>query len=189
MSQPALRTDRLELHPLRAEHLEHLVELDSDPEVLRYLYGRARSREEVEAHMGHRLDPQRQAEGLGYWAGFVDRVFVGWWLLKRPDQLEVGDPVDAEVGYRLLRRFWRQGLASEGSREFLRYAFADLGVPRVTAVTMAVNEGSRAVMTSLGMTYQRTFHPEFDDPIPGTEHGEVVYAITRQEWSAQSGGV
>lgn len=37
MTQPVLRTDRLTLRPLTAEHVEHLVELDSEPEVLRYI--------------------------------------------------------------------------------------------------------------------------------------------------------
>lgn len=188
MTQPVLHTDRLELRPLAAEHLEHLVELDSDPEVLRYLYGRARSRAEVEEHMARRLDTDRAARGLGYWCGFdrASGTFVGWWLLVPPDRAEKGDPRDGVLGYRLLRRWWRRGLASEGSREFLRYAFVDLAMPRVTADTMAVNEGSRGVMQAIGMTYWHTFHEEFDVPLPGSEQGEVVYAITRQEWSSDS---
>lgn len=190
MTQPLLHTKRLELRPLAADHLEHLVELDSDPEVLRYLYARARSREEVEDHMGSRLDPERAAEGLGYWVGFAGEEFVGWWHLVRPDRPEKGAPQDGVLGYRMLQRWWRQGLASEGSRELLRYAFADLGLPRVTADTMTVNEGSRGVMRSIGMTYWHAFHEDFADPIPGSEHGEVVYAITSADWSAaQAGGV
>ncbi|WP_018157816.1 GNAT family N-acetyltransferase [Demetria terragena] len=188
MTQPVLRTERLTLQPLRADHLEHLVELDSDPEVLRYLYGRALSRAEVEARMPSRLDPERAADGRGFWCGFVGEEFVGWWLLVEPDRPEKGDPGDGVLGYRLRRKWWRQGLASEGSRELLRYAFVGLDLPRVTAETMAVNEGSRAVMRSIGMTYWHTFHEDFEDPLPGIEHGEVVYAISRDEWN-QSGGV
>ena len=32
----------------------------------------------------------------------------------------------------------------------------------------------------------RTFYLEFDDPIPGTELGEVEYAITRDVWQADT---
>ena len=49
MPQQTLHTERLTLVPLTDEHLEWEVELDSDPEVMRYLSGRASSREEVEA--------------------------------------------------------------------------------------------------------------------------------------------
>ena len=67
----------------------------------------------------------------------------------RPDQ----GPVEgqAELGYRLARRWWRQGLAGEGARELLRHAFEDLGLQRVLAETMAVNTASRATMASVGL--------------------------------------
>ena len=61
-------------------------------------------------------------------------------------------------------------------------AFEDVGLERVWAQTMAVNVGSRAVMARAGLRYVRTFYLEFDDPIPGTELGEVEYAITRDVW-------
>lgn len=68
-------------------------------------------------------------------------------------------------------------------RELIRHGFADLGLDRIFAETMAVNEGSRATMASVGLRYVRTFHLAWDHPLPGTEHGEVRYAITREQWS------
>jgi RimJ/RimL family protein N-acetyltransferase len=47
---------------------------------------------------------------------------------------------------------------------------------------MAVNTASRATMAALGMTHVRTFSLDLDDPLPGSELGEVEYAITRDEW-------
>ena len=90
----------------------------------------------------------------------------------------------AELGYRLLPRHWRRGLAREGSRELLRHAFVDLGLERVFAETMAVNEASRATMAAVGMSSVRTFHLDFDEPIEGAELGEVEHAITRERWLA-----
>ena len=52
---------------------------------------------------------------------------------------------------------------------------------------MAVNAASRATMAAVGLPQVRTFHREFDDPLPGTELGEVEYAITREEWLARRG--
>ena len=49
---------------------------------------------------------------------------------------------------------------------------------------MAVNSGSRRVMERAGPRYVRTFHLEWEHPLPGTEHGEVEYAVTRDEWAA-----
>jgi RimJ/RimL family protein N-acetyltransferase len=171
-----LSTPRLDLVPLAEEHLEHEVELDSDPEVMRYL-GKPRSRAEVQSYHRNRLAEADMVPGLGFWAGFCDGQFVGWWILgPRPVAGQ------AELGYRLLRRYWRQGLASEGARELLRHGFEDLGLDRIFAETMAVNQASRATMASVGLRHRRTFHLDWDDPLPGTEQGEVEYAITREEW-------
>ena len=60
--------------------------------------------------------------------------------------------------------------------------FTQPGVDRVRAETMTVNTASRAVMERCGLRFVRTFHLEWDEPIEGTEHGEVEYEITKAEW-------
>ena len=191
MTQRTLRTQRLILVPLADDHLEHEVELDSDAEVLRYISGRARTREEVERSHRFRIDQGRLVEGLGQWAGFLlpeaDR-FVGLWMLQPPhgpSQPQV--PGEADLGYRLAREFWRRGYASEGSRELIRHGFEDLRLRRVFAQTMAVNTPSRATMESLGMRFVRSFHEEHDDPLAGSEEGEVEYELTSEDWGRMSG--
>jgi RimJ/RimL family protein N-acetyltransferase len=189
-SQATLETARIRLVPLADEHLEGEVELDADPQVMRYLgSGVPRSRAEVERLHDQRLRVADSVPGLGFWAGLVDGVFVGWWILEPPDRPDQG-PVagQAELGYRLLPAHWRQGLAAEGATELVRHGFADLGLRRIFAETMAVNEASRATMARVGLRYVRTFHVDFPDPIPGIELGEVEYAITREQWVADISG-
>jgi len=181
--QATLRTERLLLLPLSDEHLEHEVALDADPDVMRHLTTAPRDRAEVEQLHRHRLDLARQAPGFGLWAGFTAGDFVGWWILEPPNRADQG-PVrgQAELGYRLLPRHWRRGLGSEGARELLRHGFDDLCLTRIFAETMAVNTPSRATMASIGMTFVRGFHLPWDHPLPGAQHGEVEYAITREQW-------
>ncbi|QGN48968.1 GNAT family N-acetyltransferase [Micromonospora sp. WMMD558] len=204
MPQPNLRTDRLLLVPLADRHLELEVQLDSDPEVLRYLYGRARSRDEVVASHAQRMALADTVDGLGYWTAFGtdggargstppasedEGDFVGLMMLPPahgPDQPD--DPTVSDLGYRILRRCWRRGLASEASRTLLRHAFDTVGQRRVIAQTMAVNAGSRGVMEAVGMRYVRTYFPSWDDPLPGSELGEVEYEMTREMWQALNPG-
>lgn len=186
MTQPTLKTDRLTLAPLSEEHLELEVELDSDPEVMRYITGRAHSRAEVEQSHRRRCAAS-QVPGLGFWVGFAEDLFVGWWILRPPngpDQPRVGG--EADLGYRLLRRHWRRGYASEGARELIRYGFTAVGLNRIFAQTMAVNAASRATMKAAGLTFARAFisGEPYPDPIPGAEQGEVEYEITRTTWLA-----
>jgi RimJ/RimL family protein N-acetyltransferase len=98
-----------------------------------------------------------------------------------PDQPD--DPAVSDLSYRLVRRYWRQGLASEASRALLRHAFAAVGQNRVIAQTLSVNTVSRHVMQAIGMRYVPAL-PSSDDPFPGTELGEVEYEITRDMWQA-----
>jgi RimJ/RimL family protein N-acetyltransferase len=180
LSRPVLTTQRLRLEPLTAEHAEHLVMLDGDAEVMRHLTGRARSRAEV---LEEWLPALTRAAGpggvLGYWAGFTRGGFAGWWALN-PD---ADDVRQAELGYRLRREVWGQGLASEGALALLGHGFEGVGLERVWAQTMAVNARSVAVMTRIGMTFSRTWVGEWNEPLPGWEQGEVEYALTRADWA------
>ena len=49
---------------------------------------------------------------------------------------------------------------------------------------MVVNTGSRRVMEKAGMREVRMFHADWPVRIPGDEHGDVEYAITRAEWAS-----
>jgi RimJ/RimL family protein N-acetyltransferase len=199
MPQPILRTDRLLLVPLADRHLELEVQLDSDPEVLRYISGRARTRDEVVASHSQRMALACKVDGLGYWMAFGsgggarstppegedEGEFVGLMMLPPahgPDQPD--DPTVTDLGYRLVRRYWRKGLASEASRALLRHAFDTVGQSRAIAQTMAVNSGSRGVVEAIGMRYVRTYFPPWDDPLPGADLGEVEYEMTRRMWNA-----
>jgi RimJ/RimL family protein N-acetyltransferase len=185
LTQPTLLTERITLVPLAEEHFELELELDSQAEVMRYLTGRALTREEVRKRHERRIGIGKRAPGLGFWSGFVRDDFVGWWVLEPPERDEQrAIPGQAELGYRLLPRFWRQGLGSEGARALLRYGFEVLRLDRIIAETMTVNAASRATMQSVGLRFVRTFHVTYDEPLPGSEKGEVEYAITRDEWVA-----
>ena len=70
----------------------------------------------------------------------------------------INGPVDgqAELGYRILRRYWHNGLASDGARELIRHGCENLELRRIFAETMPVNAGSRVTMTAVGMQHVRT---------------------------------
>ncbi|MFD9073872.1 GNAT family N-acetyltransferase [Streptomyces lasiicapitis] len=185
MFQTILRTERARLVPLSDEHREYQVELDADPEVMRYLGG-TRTREQVEKKHRETLAEANQIPGLGYWAGFAEGDFAGYWILRAPDS-DGQEPVEeqAELGFRLLRRFWRKGLAGEGARELIRHGFEDLGLTRIFARASAANTASRATMTAVGLQCVREFHADPSYFPPGTDLRAVEYAITREQWGGR----
>ncbi|MFI0976061.1 GNAT family N-acetyltransferase [Streptomyces sp. NPDC021093] len=182
MSQAILSTERVRLVPLSDEHLEHQLELDADPEVMRHLGG-ARSREQVEAALRGNLADAERVEGLGYWAGFVEGDFAGYWILRPPGTADE-EPAEGqgELGCKVLRRYWRQGLGSEGSRELLRHGFEDLGLTRISAMAAAANSASRATLTALGLSYVREFQSPAEYFPPGSDLRTAEYAFTQERW-------
>lgn len=175
MTQPVLTTERLRLEPVTTAHLDLVVDLNSDPEVMRYVCGRARSAEETADEWALRLGPQSDGgRGLGYWVGFTSDGFVGWWSASCFPRPEL-----AGVGFRLRRPAWGRGLATEGARAMVAHAFAVPGVERVIASTMAVNSASRRVLEKAGLRHVDTLFADWRDASPGSELGEVVYEALR----------
>ena len=176
LSLPVLHGPRLRLEPVGEAHLPLLVELNSDPEVMRYQLGRPATADETRAEWATRLGPQSDvARGLGYWAGYVDDWFLGWWSASAFSS----DPTLSGIGYRLQRTAWGQGYATEGARLMVAQAFAAPLVERVVASTMAANVRSRAVLEKLGMAHTHSWTEAPHEPVPGSEQGKVRYDLVR----------
>src|SRR3954462_2507498 len=181
-----LETERLFLRRLTPDDVDLLVELDSDPDVMHFITGgRATPRDVIEHdYLPHFLRYYEDGDKYGFWAAIEKSTgaFLGWFHFR---PAEGHPPDEPELGYRLRRSAWGKGYATEGSRALIHKGFTELGVRRVVAETMVVNTASRRVMEKAGLTLVRTFHQEWPDRIPGDEHGDVEYALTRADWERQ----
>jgi len=180
-----LETDRLLLRRFTVDDLDDLVALDSDPAVMRYLTdGIPTPREEIETdHLPTFLSYYERGDRWGFWAA-VHRAsgsFLGWFHLRPGD----GDADDEpELGYRLVSSAWDCGYATEGSKALIDKAFSQLGARRVHAETMVVHTASRRVLEKAGLLFVRHFVADWPVRIEGDEHGDVEYALTREQWEA-----
>ena len=182
-----LETQRLTLRQFTEGDADNLFELNSDPEVMRYLTGgRPTPREELRTRViPFHLAVYERLDRLGTWAAEASATgqFLGWFHFRPgPD----GDITNIDLGYRLRRAAWNMGYATEGSRALIKMGFTELGVERVFAHTMTVNAASRRVMEKCGLTLVRTTPYEGSDIIEGSEQGEVEYALTESEWEART---
>lgn len=170
------QTARLTLRPVTPADRADLVALEADPEVMRYLNGGAPV-PEAGLPGGDFLTPRGVEPEVLAAHDRASGAFIGWFGFF-DDGLQDGLRT-AEVGYRLTRAAWGRGFATEGVRALIDLAFGPWGFDRLRAETMAVNHGSRRVMQKSGMTLVRTVFPVFNDPIPGSDQGEVIYEIRR----------
>ncbi|MEO3887724.1 GNAT family N-acetyltransferase [Nonomuraea sp. B5E05] len=171
-----LETERLVLRRFTESDADLLFALHNDPDVMRYLNGGKPTPREV--IVGETL-PRFIATGFFAAAEKSSGEFIGWFHLRAPEGRPADEP---ELGYRLHKRAWGKGYATEGSRALVREAFEKQGARRVFAQTMAVNLGSRRVMERCGLTFVRTFFEDWPDPLPGSDQGEVEYELLRSDW-------
>jgi len=186
-----LRTERVTLRPFGADDADLLIELDSDPAVMRYLSGGEPTAPEL---VRERDLPSIRA-GYDRWAGRFglfaaheagDGAFLGWFCL-RPER--EGPLDEVELGYRLRRAAWGRGYATEVSAALVDKAFTDLGVRVVWGATMALNRPSQRVMEKVGMTVTEPL-PTPDDmlAVEGADLGGYRYEITRERWARRAAG-
>lgn len=181
-----VETDRLVLRHFTADGADLLIELDSDPEVMRYLTGGAPSlppavvRERVVPNV---LATYERWDGrFGLFAGYeqTSAEFIGWFQL-RPER--AGPLDEVELGYRLRRDAWGRGYATEAARALLDKGFSELGLRLVWGETMAVNVASQKVMQKIGMSVvEQIPTPEDMQGVDGAERGGVRFEITKEQW-------
>lgn len=172
-----LHTANLMITPCQPDDREDFIGLECDAEVMRFLHGGAVDHDTVRSQDVSFLMPRGTEPYVWTARRKGDFGFVGWFCLC-PET-----PLLVELGYRLKRESWGQGLATEGAAALVDWGFQTAGYDTVFAGTMAVNRGSRRVMEKLGMTHMRTDFPLFDDPIHGSEEGEVRYELQRRDWA------
>lgn len=171
-----LETPRMLLRRITAEDESLLLDLDSDPEVMRHLNGGVPNtpqdiRERVLPWALHDYGDAR----WGVWAALLKSAndFTGWFHFYPSAQA----PHDIEVGYRLKRKYWGIGLATEGTMALIRKGFEEYGLERIVARTLAANAASRRVMEKAGMRYMQDAD-FFEHRFPGSAAG-VWYEIKR----------
>jgi len=191
-------TDRLTLRRFTPDDVNLLVELDSDPAVMRYLSGGASTPPELirRTILPRVLKSYSLGEGYGVWAAFErsSGTFLGWISLTMAEKSGVRE---ARLGYRLRRAAWGNGYATEGASALIQTGFTKLGLQRIVASTYEHNIASRRVLEKLGMRLVRKYHPT-PDALRSTglydtstitdmwEGDDVDYAIERDEWRRSS---
>jgi [ribosomal protein S5]-alanine N-acetyltransferase len=154
-------TNRFYLREITEQDLAGMFALDADPEVHRYLGNKpVTSMQETEVIIQN-VRKQYQDNGIGRWA-IIDKntgVFIGWSGLKLEKNLRKGVEY-YDLGYRLRREYWGQGIASESARLALDYGFNTLNLSEIFAAAQVANIASNKILQKVGLTFIETFDYE-----------------------------
>jgi RimJ/RimL family protein N-acetyltransferase len=180
-TEPIL-TDRLVLRPFEERDLADLFDLQSRPEIARYLYWEPRTWDEVVESLAVKIASTVVAN---------DGDRLGLAVTRRPEGPVIGDltmirhrAVDqhVEIGYVFHPDVRGQGLATEAARVLVDLAFDQCGAHRVSAALDARNAPSAALLERLGL--RREAHLVRNEWVKGEWTDELIYAVLAEEWAA-----
>ena len=175
-----VETERLILREIVESDEDALFELDSNPEVHQYL-GKNPVTEIAQIKELIRFTRQQYHDfGIGRWAAIEKKSgqMIGWAGLKFRAEPMHGYANYHDVGYRLMKKYWGQGFATEAGKASVRYGFEKMGLGEIHGMAHIENKASRNALEKIGLQYVQTVELE---NLPCD-----WLTITRNEWSEKN---
>ncbi len=169
----SIETDRLILREIRTTDTDSMFELDSDPEVHKYIDNApVTSKKQIKEVISY-IKKQYRDNGIGRWVVVrkADNKFIGWAGLKIENENINGHGKHIDLGFRIMKKYWGNGYATEAAQAWIDYAFNTMKVATVCALVEKANSASINVLEKIGMKATEAFMTE------GKEH--LWYEIER----------
>jgi ribosomal-protein-alanine N-acetyltransferase len=157
-----LATDRLILRRMDLTDADFILELVNEPAWLHFIGDKGvRTRDDSCRYISS--GPLASYDRFGFGLYVVERKADGarigvCGLLKR-DWLD-----DVDLGFAVLSRFRRSGLAYEAAGVVLAHGKAAFGLDRIVAITAPDNHASIGLLEKLGFAFERMVAPSADGP-------------------------
>lgn len=162
MKKP-IETERLLLRELLASDAESMLELNSDPQVMKYTGDKPFTHLDQSLEVIASIQQQYQRFGVGRWAAVLKNTneFIGWAGLKYIDQLN-GRNGNYDLGYRLLHRHWCKGYGTELALACIHYGFCEMQLQCISAYADVRHVASLKVLEKCGLKLTNTFMDDGD---------------------------
>jgi len=136
-----------------------MIDISSDPDVMEFFPAIATKIQTVE--FIDRMKLMYIEKGYCYFAvnQLKDESFIGFiGLCYQTYESQFTPGVD--IGWRLNKKYWNNGLATEGAKKCLDYGLNKLGLKKIIATTPIINIKSIRIMEKVGMEKLTEFkHP------------------------------
>ena len=169
-------TERLIIREIEISDTDVMLVLHSDPEVHRYLGNKTITSREGIIDAIISLGKQYADFGVGRWAMINKKTdeFIGWTGFQFVTESINNHKDFYDLGYRLLKKFWGQGFATESAFASIDYVFDKLGASVIYGMADIDNEGSNKILRNVGLRFIESFDNE------GVKHN--WYKLTRSEY-------
>lgn len=157
-----LETNRLILRELRETDINGIFELDSTPEVHKYLGNRTISTKDEALKIIKFIQKQYDELGIGRLACIEKETgnFIGWSGLKlntgEKEQLN-GHKNFIDIGYRFIPKYWQKGYGYESATACLDFGFNQMNYEKIYGCALANNIGSNKILKKIGLKFCNEF--------------------------------
>jgi [ribosomal protein S5]-alanine N-acetyltransferase len=143
-------TPRLYLRQFTEADAPLVLQLNSDPKIVKYVHEPALKTEEEAVKIIKDIILPQYENKLGRWAMHIKGTdeFIGWCGLKYRPELD-----EIDLGYRLMQKAWGKGYATEAAQYTIDHGFNDLALKLITARAHIENQASIRVLEKLGMDF------------------------------------
>ena len=142
-----IESERLILRKPKRDDYYFFHRLSRDEDVMKFI-GPIMDRKESKAYFEQAMKLSDDSFGYRIAVDKITAEFVGWFVLKNLDQTS-----EIELGYRLMKKYWNLGLATEGCTSMINFAFRDLKLERLVAVVPPEHTDSQSVLDKLGFKF------------------------------------
>ena len=158
-------TERLTLRKITIDDIDNIFQLDSNPDVMKYVGVPPVKLKEESAKMIENIINQYKNNGTGRLAVIEkeSNQFIGWCGIKLLTDEVNGFKNVYELGYRFLPEFWGKGYATESALASLNLGFNQLNADKIYAYADIGNESSNHILTKLGFENKGSFLDKGDN--------------------------
>ena len=174
MTKQILESERLYLKEFAANNVDKLFKLNGDPNVMKYIREPITDIKVIENIINHIIKYYTEHPGFGVWAGYLksNNEFIGFFELAHMDNTD-----EIEVGYRLHKKYWSKGYATEMTNILLDYGFNQMCLKEIVGITLHGNTASENVLKKAGLVYIKdAFFYEVD-----VKYFRITKAIRQQK--------
>jgi len=169
-----IETDRLLLRPFQESDFEAVYEFGSNKKVQEFTGENdlltLQGAKDIIKNVWFK---DYEKHGYGRWATIYksDNRLIGFTGLKYLEEID-----ETDIGFRYLPEYWGKGIATEASKEMIRYGFEKLNLAEIIAIAMKENIASNRVLVKIGLNHYK------EDEYCGDGGKHNWYKIKRNEY-------
>lgn len=154
------KSDRLGFRNWKTSDIDKMSQINSDKIVMEY-FPNTITKEQT-ANFINRMKNQFIKNGFCYFAvdKLIDNEFIGFIGISEQTYNVPFTPC-IDIGWRITNKVWNEGYATEGAKRCLEYAFTQLNIKEIHAISPISNKKSEQIMLKIGMNKLY----EFDHPL------------------------